>query len=61
MSETFNVGDVVILKSGGVPMTVEVDFHKVNFACVWCHDGKVTKETFASGALKRYVLLSSEE
>jgi uncharacterized protein YodC (DUF2158 family) len=55
MSETFNVGDVVILKSGGVPMTVEADFHKVNVLCIWFHDGKVAKETFAFGVLKKYV------
>jgi uncharacterized protein YodC (DUF2158 family) len=55
MSETFNIGDVVVLKSGGVPMTVEANFRNVNIPCTWFHDGKVTQHTFAPDMLKKYV------
>lgn len=38
----FVIGDVVVLKSGGAPMTVEaVDNDSIR--CVW-HDGRVIRE-----------------
>lgn len=53
MVDTFTVGDVVQLKSGGVSMTVEkVDGDEIS--CVWFEGKKVQKSTFASGALKKY-------
>ena len=54
MAETFAAGEEVQLKSGGQPMTVE----KIENDEVWCawSDGKrIHKETFAAGALKKYV------
>jgi uncharacterized protein YodC (DUF2158 family) len=54
MVETFAVGDVVQLKSGGASMTVEkVDGDDIS--CVWSEGKKVQKATFSSGALKKYV------
>lgn len=54
MDETFAVGDVVQLKSGGTSMTVEkVDGDDVS--CVWSEGKKIQKATFASGTLKKYV------
>lgn len=35
MPTTFNPGDVVKLKSGGPPMTVESRYDATNVNCVW--------------------------
>jgi uncharacterized protein YodC (DUF2158 family) len=49
----FNIGDVVVLKSGGPKMTVD-RVEGGNMVCVW-FDGNATKYgTFSSSALKVY-------
>ena len=53
MASSFQVGDVVILRSGGAPMTVEevIDAHSVK--CVWCDDkGQVQRTMFVIATLE---------
>lgn len=51
MAESFKVGEVVKLKSGGLKMTVcEVDGN--NITCSWTQDKKVESSTFPSAALE---------
>lgn len=58
MSETFAVGDVVRLNSGGEIMTVEnVDGDDVS--CVWFEGKRIQRESFAAGTLRKYVRPSS--
>ncbi len=47
----FKVGDIVILKSGSQPMTVEESIGDKVF-CVWSHSKKIEKKSFSAGALK---------
>lgn len=54
MAETFAVGDVVKLKSGGEPMTVE-QVEGDDVSCVWFEGKRVQRETFTAGTLKKYV------
>jgi uncharacterized protein YodC (DUF2158 family) len=54
MAETFAVGEVVQLKSGGESMTVE-SIDGDNVGCVWFEGKRVQRDTFAAGALKTYV------
>jgi uncharacterized protein YodC (DUF2158 family) len=54
------VGDVVVLKSGGPPMTVQHigdygPMGPVNGAlCVWFNNGKKEQEVFATAGLARH-------
>lgn len=56
MSEKFEVGDVVQLKSGGDRMTVEYieeSGDEVTITCVW-RDGKSSqRDSFVSGVLQK--------
>jgi len=51
MSESFSVGDVVQLKSGGEPMTVE-EVHGNDVSCVWFEGKKDHRQTFIAATLK---------
>ncbi|WP_129781032.1 YodC family protein [Peristeroidobacter soli] len=54
MSESFAIGDVVQLKSGGQPMTVEeVDDNDIS--CVWFEAMAPKGQTFVAGTLKKYL------
>lgn len=54
MSESFSVGDVVQLKSGGQTMTVEeVDGNDIS--CVWFESTTPKRQQFVAGTLKQYV------
>ncbi|WP_353176170.1 DUF2158 domain-containing protein [Salinisphaera sp. T5B8] len=53
MSESFKAGDVVQLKSGGVPMTVE-EVEGENISCVWFEGKKSHRQTFVSATLKKF-------
>lgn len=45
------VGDVVILKSGGPPMTVNC-IHEQNVDCVWFMSGELKNGTFDKESVK---------
>ncbi|WP_339068197.1 YodC family protein [Teredinibacter turnerae] len=57
MSDEFNVGDVVQLKSGGPKMTVEkisdVDEDKIA-CCAWFDKNNIFKDEFDQRLLKHY-------
>ena len=54
MSNQLVVGDVVVLKSGSLPMTVE-EVEDGDISCVWQNDQrKIERGTFPAAALKKY-------
>lgn len=58
INNTFEIGDVVILKSGGPKMTVESVPHKlvdesIVVKCIYFIDGNLCKNTFALNSLKK--------
>lgn len=57
MSESFQVGDVVRLKSGGPAMTVENTgkdgVGKPYVRCTWFNDATKASESFAPAALEK--------
>lgn len=54
MAETFEVGDVVQLMSGGESMTVEA-VEDNDISCVWFEGKKVQRGRFVAGSLKKYI------
>ena len=54
MAETFVVGDVVKLQSGGEAMTVE-EVDGDDISCVWFESKSVQRGCFDAGTLKKYV------
>ena len=57
MSESFQVGDVVQLRSGGTRMTVaEIDAE--NIVCVWFVRTTLHREAFPAGILMKYVYIT---
>jgi uncharacterized protein YodC (DUF2158 family) len=52
--DTFAVGDVVQLKSGGLSMTVE-EVKGKDVTCVWFEGPLLKRQTFVLGTLKQYV------
>jgi uncharacterized protein YodC (DUF2158 family) len=54
MANTFVVGDVVQLKSGGQSMTVE-EVAGDDISCVWFEGKNLQRQTFGAGTLKPYV------
>jgi len=54
MSNLFTQGDVVLLKSGGVKMTVE-QIAGDEISCVWFEGNKAQREIFPAAVLKKYV------
>jgi uncharacterized protein YodC (DUF2158 family) len=58
MPESFNVGDIVQLKSGGPKMTVNVlmkvgGFHGGEYLCQWFGGKKLEQGYFPSDSLKK--------
>ena len=53
MSESFSVGDVVQLKSGGQTMTVE-EVDGKDIACIWFEGTTPKRQTFVAGTLQPY-------
>lgn len=58
--ETFSIGDVVQLKSGGLPMTIACVFGKeseTEVSCLWCEaygkGERVAERTFDVRVLKK--------
>ena len=54
MEDTFQVGDVVKLKSGGEAMTIE-EIDGEDVTCVWFESKRVQRATFAVATLIKYV------
>jgi len=51
--ENAQIGDLVVLTAGSMRMAVEsVDGDDV--ACVWCHEGKIGRDTFNARLLKKW-------
>jgi hypothetical protein len=51
--ENLQIGDLVVLTAGSMRMAVEtVDGDAV--ACVWCHEGKIGRDTFNARLLKKW-------
>lgn len=56
--ETYEIGDVVQLKSGGEAMTIE-ELDEEYASCVWFEGKHVQRATFVTKTLKKYVRPSS--
>ncbi|MFW6253920.1 MAG: YodC family protein [Chitinivibrionales bacterium] len=54
MSEQFEVGQVVQLKSGGQKMTIEEIEDGGYVSCVWFEGSIVQRGTFAAATLQKY-------
>ena len=51
--ENLQIGDLVVLTAGSMRMAVEaVDGEAV--ACVWCHEGKIGRDSFNAKLLKKW-------
>lgn len=51
--ENLQTGDLVVLTAGSMRMAVEsVEGDAV--ACVWCHEGKIGRDTFNAKLLKKW-------
>jgi hypothetical protein len=51
--EHLQLGDLVVLTAGSMRMAVEaVDGDQV--ACVWCHEGKIGRDSFNAKLLKKW-------
>ncbi len=51
--ENLQVGDLVVLTSGSMRMAVE-GVEDAAVACVWCHEGKIGRDTFDAKLLKKW-------
>ena len=54
MGDSFVVGDVVQLKSGGEAMTIE-EIDSDDISCVWFEGKRTQRGTFVAATLKKYV------
>lgn len=54
MSDQFEVGDVVKLKSGGEKMTIEKIEDDGYVSCVWFEGSQVQRGAFAAATLQKY-------
>jgi len=51
--ENPQIGDLVVLTAGSMRMAVEtVDGE--NVSCLWCHEGKIGRDTFNAKLLKKW-------
>ena len=51
--ESLQIGDLVVLTAGSMRMAVEaVEGDAV--ACVWCHEGKIGRDSFNARLLKKW-------
>ena len=60
MASKFKPGDIVQLKSGGPPMTVEREqiYGEGGWQCAWFAGAKESQKVFAEAALQPYVDVS---
>lgn len=49
----FQIGDLVVLKSGSMRMVVE-ETTEAGVACVWCHEGVIGRDRFDERLLKAW-------
>jgi uncharacterized protein YodC (DUF2158 family) len=57
--DKIEIGDLVVLTSGSMRMAVEAaDEGRV--ACVWCHEGKIGRDTFDARLLKKWEIREEE-
>ncbi len=49
----FEIGDLVVLKSGSMRMCVE-EVTEAGVACVWCHEGVIGRDSFDVRLLKAW-------
>ncbi|MFQ8431209.1 hypothetical protein [Amaricoccus sp. W119] len=57
--ENYEIGDLVVLTAGSMRMAVEaVEGDKV--ACVWCHEGKIGRDSFDPRLLKKWEFREDE-
>lgn len=54
MAGEFKAGDIVQLKSGGPPMTVEEDDRRGRYRCVWFKGASMEGGYFQEQSLKLY-------
>lgn len=53
MADQFEVGDVVLVKSGGQKMTVDERFLDGRYRCVWHGEKGFEEKTFSAGVLMK--------
>lgn len=53
MSDKFNIGDVVQLKSGGEKMTIEEIENEEDISCVWFEGSQTRRSSFIAATLQR--------
>lgn len=51
--ENLQIGDLVVLTAGSMRMAVETVEGDV-VACVWCHEGKIGRDSFNAKLLKKW-------
>ena len=51
--DKFEIGDLVTLTSGSMRMAVET-IDEALVACVWCHEGKIGRDSFDVRLLKKW-------
>ena len=57
--ENLAIGDLVVLTSGSMRMAVEA-VQDASVACVWCHEGKIGRDTFDAKLLKKWEFREEE-
>ena len=51
--ENPQIGDLVVLTAGSMRMAVEA-IDGDNVSCLWCHEGKIGRDTFNAKMLKKW-------
>lgn len=51
--EKYEIGQLVVLTSGSMRMAVEAE-EEGRVSCVWCHEGRIGRDTFDARLLKRW-------
>ena|SRR5690606_37215729 len=51
--EKYEIGNLVVLASGSMRMAVEA-VEEDRISCIWCHEGRIGRDTFDARLLKRW-------